>query len=238
MAFLFPKLFPPYVGCLPETANGQLETPLEDAMALVWKAKTLKFNVSYSATAQVIVAGENVGTLVNTLNGDTTIFRATDSGSSAYQPIEKMSGIICDDFYETVFQDGTNFSSGKFFGNFSFVGIVDEGIVDFDTFNLGPLSVKTVEENKVCDFAYDLFLDPRGFNIYANFMVRAGSPPSGSNPFAIVPSGAILTVNGNTYSTDLYFKPDDTMVGEGVSFDSVTATGEISVEIESERLAE
>jgi len=43
MAFLFPKLFPPYVGCLPETANGQFEMPLEDAMAFVWKARTIKF---------------------------------------------------------------------------------------------------------------------------------------------------------------------------------------------------
>ena len=238
MAFLFPKLFPPYIGCLPETANGDIEMPLVDAMALVWKAKKLKFTVSYSATARIIVDEEDVGALVNTLNGDTTIFRATDSGPSAYQPIEKMSGIICDDFYETVFEDGTNFFSGTFFGNFSFAGNVDEGELSLETFGFSPLSVKTVGENKVCDFAYNFFLDPRGRNVYSNFMVRAGSPPSGSNPFAVVPSGAVLTVNGNTYSTDLYFKPDDTMAGEGVSFDSVTASGQVLVEIESERLPE
>jgi hypothetical protein len=233
MAFLFPNLFPPYVGCLPQIANGDIEMPLADAMALVWKAKKLQFTVSYSATAHIIVDGEDVGVLTNTLNGYATIFRATDSG-----PIQKMSDIICDDSYETVFENGTNFFSGSFFGNFSFAGAGDEGELDFTTFGFSPLSVKTVGENKVCDFEYNFFLDPRGRNVYSNFMVSAGSSPPGSNPSAIIPSGAIVTVNGNTHSTALYFKPDDTMAGEGVSFDSVTATGQISVAIQSERLAE
>jgi hypothetical protein len=239
MAFLFPKLFPPYVGCLPETPNGDIEMALEDAMALVWKAKKLKLTVSYTATALYTFEGEG-GTLINTLNGDTKIFLSKDNGSA--QPLEKMSDIMCDDIYETIFEDGTNFFGGTFFGDFSFGGNGDEGQVQFenDLFPFGPVSVRTVGGTQVCDFQYGLFLDPRGLNIYPNFMVSTGAPAQEGDGvvYATVPNGAVIMVNGNTYSTDLYFKPDSTFAEFGVVFDSATATGQILVEIESERLAE
>lgn len=231
-------IFPPYVGCLPNTANGQFEMSLEDVMAFVWKTKKLKFTVSYFATAS-----SNYGPLVNRLDGDGTFFRTQELlPYNASLPIEKMRGIICEDYYEAVFGKGKNFypdvDEGEFYSTgFSFNGIGDEGLIELKDLVLRPLSIKTVGQNTVCDFAYSFFLDPRGRNIYPNFMVRAGSPPPGSNPVAMVPNGAVIKVNGKTYSTDLYFKPDDTMSGE-VSFNSVTANGQVLIEVESERLAE
>jgi hypothetical protein len=99
--------------------------------------------------------------------------------------------------------------------------------------------VKTVGENKVCDFAYDILLVPGDSSGQdAQFYVSTGGyyPPFRNEGRAIIPNGAVIKVNGNTYSTDLYF---NAYVQSSVfTFTSVAATGQILIEIESERLAE
>lgn len=247
MAFLFPKLFPPYIGCLPETANGQLEMPLEDAMALVWKAKTLKFTASFSATGV-----SEVGVSTNTLNADTNPYICYDLDQPFNPPpLEKMTDIICQQSVRYATPDGTNFFSandrfgGEFRGNY--IGVPDNTSCDweFSDFNFGPLSVKTVGQNKVCDFACVLFLDPRFVNVeqlFGTFSVTTGGPyppqVQEGGIFTSVPNGVVVMVNGNSYFTDLYFttrgpEPDITP-----TFTSLIATGQILIEIESERLAE
>jgi hypothetical protein len=248
MAFLFPKLFPPYVGCLPETANGQFEMPLEDAMAFVWKARTIKFTASFVITSRFILSDfdpPETGTLINTLNANTTIFLTEDDEAPNPQPLEKMSDLICRNPY-LVFQETATYVSGNLIG--SFVSAADGGggnsgqeTWEFTPFeySVGPLSVKTAGENKVCDFAYDILLVPGDASGKdAQFYVSTGGyyPPFRNEGRAIIPNGAVIKINGNTYSTDLYFNAD--VYSSVFTFTSVAATGQILIEIESERLAE
>jgi len=247
MSFLFPKLFPPYVGCLPETANGQFEMPLEDAMAFVWKAKTIKFTADFLITARFILSDfdpPETGTLINTLNANTTIFFTEDDQAPNPQPLEKMSDLICGNPY-LVFQETATYVSGNLIG--SWVSAADggggsSGQISYEftayEYSVGPLSVKTVGENKVCDFAYGILLNPNDTGQDAQFHVSTGGydPPFRNEGRAIIPNGAVIKVNGNTYSTDLYF---NAVIDSSVfTITSVVATGQILIEIESERLAE
>jgi hypothetical protein len=245
MAFLFPKLFPEYIGCLPETANGQFEMPLEDAMAFVWKAKTIKFTADLVITAQCIdfnLDPPGVETLTITLNANTIIFATEDDQVPNPQPLEKMSGIMCGGEF-LVFEETATYVGTQLLGSFQY----SDGRQGLETYeftpneySVGPLSVKTVGENKVCDFAYGVLLDPGGSDgreTDGSFRISTVGYPSGnSNVTAMIPNGAVIKINGNTYSTDLYFRGIE--YSDLFDFTSAIAIGQILIEIESERFAE
>ena len=239
MAFLYPKLFP---DCLPETADGDLEMPLEDAMALVWKARTLKFTISLTVTG-LFSDSDGIVSITNTYDTEFIFFPTLDDGSLDPQPLEKMSDIICGS-YTNIFEDGTNFFGGTIIGDYIFIqsggSLPYSGSFrsSFQDFEFGPLSVRTAGEARVCDFRYRVLSNPFGEgNDVPVFYVSTGIPYGDDHITATIPNGAVIKVNGNTYSTDIYCR-SEAPGPSAPTYDSLTATGQILIEIESERLAE
>ena len=240
-------IFPPCIGCLPDTANGQLEMSLKDAMAFVWKARTIKLTVSFSVTSRYIAqANGHTGTIIYTLDGDAIIFSTKDDEAPNPQPLEKMSDIICG-CSDTIMAEGTNFINNRFRGRSTLIrdggsGPRSEGFsYQLDNFSVSPLSIKTVGENTVCDFAYNVVIDPRfeGNSVGAVFVVGTGDIPDGDSAItATVLNGAVIKVNGNTYSTSLNFRGNVPVSDFEFQFTSATANGQVLIEVESERLTE
>ena len=71
------------------------------------------------------------------------------------------------------------------------------------------------------------------------FVVGTGDIPDGDSAItATVLNGAVIKVNGNTYSTSLNFRGNVPVSDFEFQFTSATANGQVLIEVESERLTE